>query len=147
MHVIAWILSGIAAGWLTGYALKREGYGVLGNLLIGSIGGVVGGWALEYALGITVAGGWGAHVWWAAFESSIRRPGARSRSRTARRTASRSRISTARFGGWARSSGESSRTSWAGSRWRRILTSSSTPGRPSANESPTGSPPSAGAGP
>ena len=62
MHVVAWILSGIAAGWLTGYALKREGYGVLGNLLIGSIGGVVGGWALENALGITVAGGWGAHV-------------------------------------------------------------------------------------
>jgi uncharacterized membrane protein/uncharacterized membrane protein YeaQ/YmgE (transglycosylase-associated protein family) len=62
MQVIAWVLSGIAAGWLTGYALKREGYGVLGNLLIGSIGGIVGGWALKHGLGITVAGGWGADI-------------------------------------------------------------------------------------
>jgi len=62
MHAIAWIVSGIVAGWLTGIALKREGYGLLGNLLIGSTGGLVGGWALEQFLGITVEGGWGAHV-------------------------------------------------------------------------------------
>jgi uncharacterized membrane protein/uncharacterized membrane protein YeaQ/YmgE (transglycosylase-associated protein family) len=62
MNVLAWILSGIVAGWLTGYALKREGYGILGNLLIGSIGGVVGGWALEVGLGVNPEGGWGAHI-------------------------------------------------------------------------------------
>lgn len=63
MRAIAWIVSGIVAGWLTGIALKREGgYGLLGNLLIGSTGGLVGGWALEQMLGITVAGGWLAHI-------------------------------------------------------------------------------------
>ena len=62
MHIIAWILSGIAAGWLIGYALKGEGYGIFGNLLIGSTGGVVGGWALEYGLGVTNEGGWGTHI-------------------------------------------------------------------------------------
>lgn len=62
MRIAAWILSGIAAGWLTGIALKREGYGLLGNLLIGSAGGLVGGWALQVGLGVTVEGGWAAHV-------------------------------------------------------------------------------------
>jgi uncharacterized membrane protein/uncharacterized membrane protein YeaQ/YmgE (transglycosylase-associated protein family) len=62
MNVLAWVLSGIVAGWLTGYALKREGYGILGNLLIGSIGGVVGGWALEVGLGVTPEGGMAAHI-------------------------------------------------------------------------------------
>ena len=62
MRILAWIVSGIIAGWLTGYAFKRQGYGLLGNLLIGSTGGVVGGWALEYGLGITVTGGWITHV-------------------------------------------------------------------------------------
>ncbi|MGE0553184.1 MAG: DUF1003 domain-containing protein [Gemmatimonadales bacterium] len=63
MRAIAWIVSGIVAGWLTGIALKREGgYGLLGNLLIGSMGGLVGGWALEQVLGITVAGGWLTHI-------------------------------------------------------------------------------------
>jgi uncharacterized membrane protein/uncharacterized membrane protein YeaQ/YmgE (transglycosylase-associated protein family) len=62
MRILAWILSGIAAGWLTGYALKREGYGLLGNLLIGLSGGLVGGWALHTALGVRVEGGLAAHV-------------------------------------------------------------------------------------
>ncbi len=62
MRVLAWILSGLMAGWLTGYALKRKGYGLLGNLLIGLTGGLVGGWALETGLGVTVQGGWGAHI-------------------------------------------------------------------------------------
>lgn len=62
MRILAWILSGIAAGWLTGIALKREGYGLLGNLLIGVTGGLVGGWFLQAGLGITVEGGWAAHV-------------------------------------------------------------------------------------
>jgi len=62
MRILAWILSGILAGWLTGYAFKRQGYGLLGNLLIGSTGGLVGGWALENVLGITVSGGWLSHI-------------------------------------------------------------------------------------
>jgi len=63
MRAIAWIVSGIVAGWLTGIALKREGgYGLLGNRLIGSTGGLVGGWAVEQVLGITVAGGWLTHI-------------------------------------------------------------------------------------
>jgi uncharacterized membrane protein/uncharacterized membrane protein YeaQ/YmgE (transglycosylase-associated protein family) len=62
MRILAWIVSGIVAGWLTGYAFKRQGYGLLGNLLIGSTGGLVGGWALESVFGITVSGGWPSHI-------------------------------------------------------------------------------------
>jgi uncharacterized membrane protein/uncharacterized membrane protein YeaQ/YmgE (transglycosylase-associated protein family) len=47
MEVLAWMGSGILAGWLMGFALKGRGYGLLGNLLIGLSGGIVGGWVFR----------------------------------------------------------------------------------------------------
>jgi uncharacterized membrane protein YeaQ/YmgE (transglycosylase-associated protein family) len=38
------IIIGIAAGWLAGQVMKGSGYGLLGDLIIGAIGGVVGGY-------------------------------------------------------------------------------------------------------
>lgn len=61
MHVLTWILTGIAAGWLTGYALKGRGYGLFGNLLIGVSGGIVGGW-IFHSLGVTAVGNAGEQV-------------------------------------------------------------------------------------
>jgi uncharacterized membrane protein/uncharacterized membrane protein YeaQ/YmgE (transglycosylase-associated protein family) len=52
MDVLAWMGSGILAGWLMGFAVKGRGYGLLGNLLIGLSGGIVGGWVFR-ALGLT----------------------------------------------------------------------------------------------
>lgn len=43
MNFIIWILSGILAGWLTGKIMKGSGYGILGDLAIGLLGAVVGG--------------------------------------------------------------------------------------------------------
>ena len=50
--MLAWVASGLAAGWVTGYALRGEGYGLIGNLLIGLSGGIVGGWVFG-ALGVS----------------------------------------------------------------------------------------------
>jgi uncharacterized membrane protein YeaQ/YmgE (transglycosylase-associated protein family) len=42
--IIAWIIIGIIAGWLTGKLMKGSGYGVLMDMVIGLIGACIGGW-------------------------------------------------------------------------------------------------------
>ena len=44
MGLIAWIIVGLLAGWLAGMVMKGSGYGLLGDLLLGLIGAIVGGW-------------------------------------------------------------------------------------------------------
>jgi uncharacterized membrane protein YeaQ/YmgE (transglycosylase-associated protein family) len=51
-----WIVIGIAAGWLAGQVMKGSGYGLLGDLIIGAIGGYIGGW-LFGKLGIATGSG------------------------------------------------------------------------------------------
>jgi uncharacterized membrane protein YeaQ/YmgE (transglycosylase-associated protein family) len=51
-----WIVVGIAAGWLAGQVMKGSGYGLLGDLIIGAIGGYIGGW-LFGKLGIAAGSG------------------------------------------------------------------------------------------
>lgn len=62
MHFVIWIISGIAAGWLTGLVMKGRGYGLIGDLVLGLLGGVIGGWLFR-ALGfVDVSSGWFAHI-------------------------------------------------------------------------------------
>ncbi|MCK7558520.1 GlsB/YeaQ/YmgE family stress response membrane protein [Chitinophaga sedimenti] len=44
MHWLWFILIGAAAGWLAGLIVKGQGMGCLGNILLGIVGGVLGGW-------------------------------------------------------------------------------------------------------
>ena len=55
MHLLWFLIIGIAAGWLAGQLMRGGGYGLIGDLVIGVIGAFLGGWLLG-ALGI-VAGG------------------------------------------------------------------------------------------
>jgi uncharacterized membrane protein YeaQ/YmgE (transglycosylase-associated protein family) len=55
--IIAWIIIGIVAGWLTGKIMKGGGFGVLLDMVIGLIGAVIGG-EIFNALGY---GGTGDH--------------------------------------------------------------------------------------
>ncbi len=41
---IGWILIGLIAGWLAGKVTRGTGFGCLGNVLLGLIGAVLGGW-------------------------------------------------------------------------------------------------------
>ena len=43
MHWILWIIAGIVAGWLTGLIMKGRGYRLIGDLVIGLLGGLFGG--------------------------------------------------------------------------------------------------------
>ena len=43
MQILIWIISGIIAGWLAGLVVRGRGFGLLGNLVVGLLGGLIGG--------------------------------------------------------------------------------------------------------
>ncbi len=53
MSLIWFILIGGIAGWLAGKITRGEGFGLLGNIVVGIVGAVVGGFVFG-ALGILV---------------------------------------------------------------------------------------------
>ena len=50
MGFIAWIIVGLIAGWLAGMIMKGGGYGLIGDLILGLIGALVGGWLFSLIL-------------------------------------------------------------------------------------------------
>ena len=52
----SWVIVGVLAGWLTGFVMKDGGYGLVGDMVLGLVGGVVGGWIFR-ALGVSAGGG------------------------------------------------------------------------------------------
>ena len=53
---VSWVVVGLLAGWLAGFAMKGGGYGLVGDMVLGLVGGVVGGWSF-WALGVSADGG------------------------------------------------------------------------------------------
>lgn len=43
MSLIAWIVIGLVAGWLAGMVMKGGGYGVVGDIVVGVVGALIGG--------------------------------------------------------------------------------------------------------
>jgi uncharacterized membrane protein YeaQ/YmgE (transglycosylase-associated protein family) len=46
--LITWIVIGLVAGWLAGKVMKGSGYGILGDIVVGLIGSVVGGFVVGF---------------------------------------------------------------------------------------------------
>lgn len=44
MGILSWIIVGLIAGFLAGQAMRGGGYGVIGDIIIGVLGGLLGGW-------------------------------------------------------------------------------------------------------
>ena len=44
MGIIVWVIIGIAAGWLAGQLMKGTGFGLIGDLVLGLVGAIIGGW-------------------------------------------------------------------------------------------------------
>jgi uncharacterized membrane protein YeaQ/YmgE (transglycosylase-associated protein family) len=42
--LIGWIFLGLVAGWLTGKITRGAGFGCIGDVLIGMVGAILGGW-------------------------------------------------------------------------------------------------------
>jgi uncharacterized membrane protein YeaQ/YmgE (transglycosylase-associated protein family) len=56
MHMLWFILIGLAAGWLAGKIMKGKGFGVIGDIILGVIGALIGGFLFRL-LGIFPDGG------------------------------------------------------------------------------------------
>jgi uncharacterized membrane protein YeaQ/YmgE (transglycosylase-associated protein family) len=46
--IIAWIIIGVVAGWLTGKIMKGEGFGFWVDMIVGLVGALVGGFIFEH---------------------------------------------------------------------------------------------------
>ena len=44
MGILSWLVVGAIAGWVAGKLMRGGGFGLIGNIIIGIIGAVVGGW-------------------------------------------------------------------------------------------------------
>ena len=56
MSIIAWILLGLIAGWLAGQFMRGGGYGIIGDIVLGIIGALVGGFLSSTLLGVDITG-------------------------------------------------------------------------------------------
>ena len=52
MGILSWIIVGIIAGWLAGVVMKGSGYGVLGDIILGIVGALVGGFLAGALFGV-----------------------------------------------------------------------------------------------
>ena len=57
MSIIGWIVLGLIAGWLAGQVMRGGGYGIIGDIVLGIIGAVVGGWLTGVVLGADLVNG------------------------------------------------------------------------------------------
>jgi uncharacterized membrane protein YeaQ/YmgE (transglycosylase-associated protein family) len=51
MSIIAWIVLGLIAGWVAGMLMRGGGYGIVGDIVLGILGAIVGGWLTGLLLG------------------------------------------------------------------------------------------------
>lgn len=59
MHILWFLLIGLAAGWLAGMIMKGGSYGLVGDLVVGVVGALLGGFLFRL-LGIAAGGLLGA---------------------------------------------------------------------------------------
>ena len=63
MEIIYFLIIGAIAGWLAGLIMRGGGFGLLGNIVVGIIGAVVGGYLLAWLnIDIGLAPPWGGLV-------------------------------------------------------------------------------------
>jgi uncharacterized membrane protein YeaQ/YmgE (transglycosylase-associated protein family) len=56
MSILTWIVLGLIAGWLAGVLVRGSGYGVIGDIILGILGALVGGWITSQLMGVDVTG-------------------------------------------------------------------------------------------
>jgi uncharacterized membrane protein YeaQ/YmgE (transglycosylase-associated protein family) len=57
MSIIAWIVLGLIAGWLAGQIMRGGGYGLVGDIVLGVLGALIGGWVTGAVLGRDMVNG------------------------------------------------------------------------------------------
>ena len=44
MGILAWLVVGLIAGWLASRVMRGGGYGLIGDIIVGVVGALIGGW-------------------------------------------------------------------------------------------------------
>lgn len=57
--IVAWLVVGLLAGWSAGFVMKGAGYGIIGDIIMGLVGAVIGGFLFGFFV-IGDAGFWGS---------------------------------------------------------------------------------------
>jgi uncharacterized membrane protein YeaQ/YmgE (transglycosylase-associated protein family) len=57
MSIIAWIVLGLLAGWIAGMVMRGGGYGILGDIVLGILGAIIGGWITGILTGTDLVNG------------------------------------------------------------------------------------------
>ena len=52
MGILSWIVVGLIAGWLAGQLMRGSGFGVLGDIIVGIIGALLGGFLASALFGV-----------------------------------------------------------------------------------------------
>lgn len=51
MNIISWLVVGLIAGWLAGQIMRGGGYGLLGDIVVGVVGALLGGFLAAIIFG------------------------------------------------------------------------------------------------
>jgi uncharacterized membrane protein YeaQ/YmgE (transglycosylase-associated protein family) len=57
MGVLAWIVVGLIAGWLAGMVVKGGGFGIIGDIVVGILGALLGGFLASVIFGVDLVNG------------------------------------------------------------------------------------------
>jgi uncharacterized membrane protein YeaQ/YmgE (transglycosylase-associated protein family) len=52
MGILSWIVVGLIAGFFAGQVVKGGGFGLIGDIVVGVLGGLLGGWLASSVLHI-----------------------------------------------------------------------------------------------
>jgi len=52
MGILTWIVVGLIAGWLAGMVVKGGGFGVIGDIIVGILGALLGGFLASVVFGV-----------------------------------------------------------------------------------------------
>ena len=52
MSLLSWVIVGLIAGFLAGKVMRKGGYGLIGDIIVGVAGGLIGGWLATSVLKI-----------------------------------------------------------------------------------------------
>jgi uncharacterized membrane protein YeaQ/YmgE (transglycosylase-associated protein family) len=71
MGILSWIVLGLVAGWLAGQFMKGGGYGLIGDIVLGIVGAIVGGFLTGLLLGRDMISGFNLESIVVAFIGAI----------------------------------------------------------------------------
>jgi len=52
MGILSWIIVGLIAGWLAGELMRGSGFGLVGNIIVGIVGALLGGFLATALLNV-----------------------------------------------------------------------------------------------